>query len=226
MPAADDVDPRVAAALRTQLRWWRDALRDGADRIGWKIGLGIAEVGDELGREEPVIGHLTSATLLPSGATYRARGAADLRVDCEVALDIGRDVGPDADAGTAREAIAGLGAALELVDVGRPPDDLEGIVGANVFHRAVVLGHSRPAGPIGGAEARTIVNGQLRDSARAPDDFAGTVCAVARLLGAAGERLQARDRIIAGSLTQVPVGPGDEVVAEIDGLGRLQVAIA
>jgi hypothetical protein len=59
------VNPRVVAALRAQLRT-RDP---GARRVGWKIARGIAEV-EELIGAEPVIGNLTSATQLESGATY------------------------------------------------------------------------------------------------------------------------------------------------------------
>jgi 2-keto-4-pentenoate hydratase len=46
------------------------------------------------------------------------------------------------------------------------------------------------------------------------------------MLEAAGERLQTGDRIITGSVVQVPVAPGDEVVAEIDGIGRVGLTIA
>jgi 2-keto-4-pentenoate hydratase len=48
---------------------------------------------------------------------------------------------------------------------------------------------------------------------------------VARLLEPMGERLRPGDRIFAGSETQVAVAPGDEVAAEIDGLGRVAVSL-
>ena len=64
-----DVHPRVVSALGLQLDHWRAALAGGAQRIGWKVGLNFAEVEQVIGRE-PVIGHLTSHTLLSSGASY------------------------------------------------------------------------------------------------------------------------------------------------------------
>lgn len=143
-------DARVVSGLRTQLRHWRAALDGGAERIGWKIGLNIPEVQEQLGIEESVIGHLTSATVVEAGGEYRAGAAVRLRAEAEVAVELGRDVEPHADADAAREAVAGLAAAIELVDVGRPPEDVEAIVAANVFHRAVVLGPSRPALPTEG----------------------------------------------------------------------------
>jgi 2-keto-4-pentenoate hydratase len=217
-------DERVAAAIRVQLEDWRKKLATGAERVGWKIGLNIPEVQERLGLREPVIGHLTSATRVES--EYRGAGADDLRAEPEVALEVGRDVPGDADEETAREAIAGYGAAIELVDTGRPPADLEGIVAGNVFHRGFVLGASRPALPTEGVEAVVTVDGEERGRADAPDDFAEVVTLAARLLEAVGERLCAGDRIIAGSLTPpLPVGPGDDVAVDLGRLGRVEVSV-
>jgi 2-keto-4-pentenoate hydratase len=216
------IDPRLASALAVQLESRRMALRGGAERVGWKLGIGSRErIGDDL-----VVGHLTSATRLPSGATYRAGGAATLCADAEVAVELGRDVDPDADAAAAREAVAGFGSALELVDLAAPPDDdAEEIVATNVFHRAFALGASRPELPPEGYEARLIVNGELRASAAAPSDFSDCVRAAARILGAVGERLQAGDWIITGSVVQVGLEPGDEVIAELGALGGPRLVI-
>jgi 2-keto-4-pentenoate hydratase len=220
-------DPRVVSGLRIQLGDWRAALDAGARRVGWKIGLNIPEAQKPLGIEEPVIGYLTSDTELESSGEYRAGRDSSLRAEPEVALEMGREVEPDADADTAREAVAGLATALELVDVARPPDGIEGIVATNVFHRAVVLGPTRPALPSDGLEATIEVNGEQRGAAESPGDFSDVVLLTARLLTEAGERLERGDRIIAGSLTpQVPLTPGDRVAVEIEGLGRVEARIA
>jgi 2-keto-4-pentenoate hydratase len=217
-----DIDPRLASALAVQLDTWRTTLLAGAERVGWKLGLGERE---RIGRALP-IGHLTSATRLESGATYRAGDAASLSADAEVALEIGRDVDPGVDADAAREAVIGFAAALEFVDLAGPPNDPETVVATNIFHRAFVLGPSRPVLPTDGVKARLIVNGAERASARAPTDFADKVCAVARALGAVGERLRAGDRIITGSVVQVGLEAGDEVLADLGVLGRVQLVIA
>ena len=184
-----EVDARVAKALRVQLQSWRSALAAGASRVGWKIGLNIPEVQERLGLREPVIGHLTSSTQLEPGGEYVGGAALELRAEPEVAVEVGRDVPGDVDEETGREAIAAYGPAIELVDVGRPPGDLEGIVAANVFHRAFVLGPSRPALTTEGVAAEVAVNGERRAEADTPDDFAEVVMLVARLLDAVGERL-------------------------------------
>jgi 2-keto-4-pentenoate hydratase len=217
----------VIAGLEAQLRDWRAALDSGVTRVGWKIGLNVPEIQKALGIEESVIGYLTSRTLVESGSEYSAAGDASLRAEPEVALEIGRDVEGDANEDAAREAIAGLSVALELVDVTPPSEDgIEAIVATNVFHRAVVLGASRPALP-GEAAGVIEVNGEQRGAADVPSDFADVVLLTARLLGEAGERLERGDRIIAGSLTpQVPLAVGDEVGVEIEGLGRVETRIA
>jgi 2-keto-4-pentenoate hydratase/catechol 2,3-dioxygenase-like lactoylglutathione lyase family enzyme len=219
--AVSEIDPRLDAALAVQLGRWRQTLRGGAGRVGWKLGVGDRE---RIGGG-PVIGHLTTATRLEPGAVYRAAGGADLHADAEVALELGRDVAPDADAEAARAAVAGFGAALELVDLGGT-DDAEAIVAANVFHRAFALGPSRPSLPAGGVQARLLVNGESRAEAASDAEFAELVRVVARLLGALGERLQAGDRIITGSVVQVAVRPGDAVVADFGDLGRVELVVA
>jgi hypothetical protein len=114
---------------------------------------------------------------------------------------------------------------LEIVDVGRPPDDLEGTIAASVAHRACVLGPTRPAGPSAPGVARTWINGALRQSAGPPEDCAQTLAELALVLAAAGLGLQAGDRVLAGSLTHVVAGAGDHVVAEIDHLGRVEARL-
>jgi len=221
-----EVDPRVATALRTQLDDWRTALQAGAKRVGWKIGLNVPEIQKQLGLTEPVIGHLTTATQVNSGATYEAGDAVALRAELEVAVLLGRDVDAEADEDAARDATAGLAAAIELVDVGRPPDGFEAIVAQNIFHRGFVLGPPRPTLGDGLGEARMHIDGELRDTVRVPDDFADVVLLVARHLAAAGERLQAGDQIIAGALINLPVTPGETVSIQIDRLGELSASTA
>ncbi len=143
----DDVDPRLASALAVQLRRRRLALEGGAEHVGWKLGVGARE---RIGTG-PAVGHLTSATQLATGGAYRAGEALELHADAEVALELGRDVSPDTDERSAGQAIAGYGAALEIVDLGAP-DDAEAIVAANVFHRAFAFGRMQPSLPSGALE--------------------------------------------------------------------------
>jgi hypothetical protein len=195
------VDPRIVAAVRAQLR-----AREGC-RVGWKAGFGITGVPELIG-DMPVPGHLTTATQLPPGAVFEPRAAGALHADCEVVVTIGGDE---------------LGVALELVDLARQAGAMEQVVARNVLHLAFALGPSAPGPP---GEARLVVNGEVRARALARADHGDTVAALGRILEAAGERLQSGDQIITGSVVQVPVAPGDDVVAEIDGIGCVGVTVA
>jgi 2-oxo-3-hexenedioate decarboxylase len=202
---ADGIHPRLLAALREQL----GRRPPGARRIGWKLGGHIAEIEAVTGGL-PAFGHLTTATLLADGDVYDPGGAA-LHADTEVAVEIGAD-----------GEITAATVALELVDLSRPPDDLEGIVAANVFHVAFALGPMKP--PPGVARARSVVNDEIVAEG-STHDVDEVVAVVRQLVEAAGERLEPGDVILTGSVTQVPLRPGDHISAEIDGLDRVGVQL-
>jgi 5-methyltetrahydropteroyltriglutamate--homocysteine methyltransferase len=85
------IHPRLESALAAQLDRRRRTLRSGAEHVGWKRGVGDRErIGGEI-----VVGHLTTATQLEPGATYRVEPGADLHADAEVALAIGSDIDAD-----------------------------------------------------------------------------------------------------------------------------------
>jgi 2-keto-4-pentenoate hydratase len=199
-----DVDARLVAALREQL-----ARRPhGARRVGWKVGRGERE---RIGRETAV-GHLTSATVLEPGSTYVGGGGA-LHADAELALELGDE-----------QTIAGFAVALELVDLGGG-GDASAVVAGNVFHRAVAFGEPQPTLP-DGLRAALVVNGEVRASSAVAEDPNATVRTVARLLATVEEQLLAGDRLISGSIVQVPVAPGDVVVADLGALGSVELAVA
>jgi 2-keto-4-pentenoate hydratase len=216
-----EVDPRLASALAAQLRMWRATLAGGAQRVGWKLGVGDRE---RIGAG-PVIGHLTTATLVAAGEAFRATGIAALHADAEVALELARDVEADADRDAARAAIGGYGAALELVDLGPVAGGPEGIVATNVFHRAVAFAPVTVAQMPTQVSGQLIVGGTVRDSAPATADYGELVRSVAVLLDGAGERLRAGDLLITGSVVQVPVAAGDEVVADLGPLGAVGLSL-
>ena len=218
------VDPRVLAALREQLGGWRAALDGGATRLGWKIGFNVPSIRDQVGLAEPVIGHLTSATLIEPGGEYRSGSPTRLAVEPEVAVQMGRDLGPDAGEQEARDAIAAFAPAIEVADFDRGFDELERILAENIFHRGVVLGEPRPSLPA--VQAAVLVNGEERSAAEGHDLAAEMTALTARLLGELGEQLCAGDWIITGTITPpVPVAPGDEVSADFAGLGRLGLRV-
>ena len=202
-------------AYQQQLGHWRATLHSGAGRIGWKIGLNVPAVQDKLGIDRSVIGHLTTATLLGADGAHSLVGAQKPMAEPEIAIQVGPD-------GT----IAGLAPAIEVADIDRSLDDVGQIVAANVFHRAVAIGPSVQLSSAEGIEALLTVNGEQVGSADADaTDLGAIITLVDDTLRAAGESLQAGDRIIAGSLTQpAPVEPGDTATVDLGPIGRLEVS--
>jgi len=217
--------------MEAQLAAWRRLLASGFARVGWKIGLTAPAVQARLGLGGPVVGHLTLATTLVPGASHSLAGGTRVGVEPEVAIHLSADVPPAAGRARAAEAIAGLGPALEVIDIDAPFDDLARIVARNVFHRAVAFGPtdpSRAGGSLAGIAARAVLNGCTVtevSAAQAAGDLPDLVCLVADALGACGERLRAGDRIISGALTDpMWVKPGDTAGIDLGPLGALEVA--
>jgi len=202
-------------AYQQQLGHWRAALGSGAGRIGWKIGLNVPAVQERLGIERPVVGHLTTASLIGADGAHSLAGARKPMVEPEIAIEMGPD-----------GAIMGLAPAIEVADVDRPLDDAGEIVAGNVFHRAVAIGPSSPRADAAGIPAVLSVNGRQVGAADAGTArLAETVRLVDETLRAAGESLEAGDRIIAGSLTApAAVEPGDTAAVDLGPLGRLEVS--
>jgi len=220
--AVEEVDGRLQAAVASQLVAWREALASGAARVGWKLGVGDAE---RIGREIAV-GHLTSASLVAPGSSFAADPVDVLHADAEIAVRLGRDLAPDGDGSTVRAAIAGYGVALEIVDLSDAERGAETVVAGNIFHRAVSFGRFRTEPPAHEAEGRLLVNGTTRITGPLPVDVIERVRAAARVLSAVGEQLRAGDLVITGSVVQVAVDRGDEVVAEIGSLGSVGLVIS
>ncbi len=211
MSTATESDPRVLAGTHAHLEQWRGVLADGAQRVGWKIGFNVPQIQEHLGIEGSVVGHLTSATQVGTAASHDLEGTTRPAVEAEIAVEVAADGSAGA-----------LGAAIEVVDVSLPFEDVEAILGRNVFHRAFVLGPRESTGAPAEVEAVISVGGEERARATASTDLADTVRLVADSLAAAGERLAPGDVILAGSITvPVPVEPGDAVVVDLGQLGRL-----
>lgn len=201
-------------AYQQQFGHWRAALHSGAGRIGWKIGLNVPAVQEKLGIDRAVVGHLTTATLLGADGAHSLAGAHMPMAEPEIAIEVGRDGN-----------IAGLAPAIEVADIDRPLEDVGQIVATNIFHRAVAIGPSVQLSSAEGIDAVLTMNGEEAGTADAgATDLEAIITLVDETLRAAGESLQAGDRIIAGSLTQpAPVQAGDTAGVDLGPVGRLEV---
>jgi 2-keto-4-pentenoate hydratase len=226
-------DARIAGGMQAQLDAWRARLDRGERRLGWKIGINVAEVQRTLAIDAPVIGSISSGSNLAPGARHALTGGTRIGVEPEVAVHVGSDVPGGSSEEHARRAIAALGPAIEVVDIDLPFEDLERILARNVFHRAVALGpadEGRAGGQVGDLVAHVRRNGIEEASARADTiagDLPATVMLVADLLAELGETLTAGDVIISGSLTPIIwVEAGDLVEVDLGPLGALELGFA
>ncbi len=61
----------------------------------------------------------------------------------EIAIEIGRDIAPDANEHDIVDAIAAISPAIELADVDGPADDVEAILAGDIFQRHVIFWPAR-----------------------------------------------------------------------------------
>jgi 2-keto-4-pentenoate hydratase len=209
---------RVARGLEAQFAALAAKRAAGAELIGWKIGLNAAPVQRHLGLSSPVIGHLTSTSLVAAGSTHELAGATRPGVEPEVAIR----VGPGG-------SVASLGPAIELVDLDPAITELEPILAGNVFHRGVVLG-PEATGDLGELVATVKRNGAVEQQtafAETGEDPEAVVAIVSERLELVGEELRDGQVIIGGSLTPiVSVKAGDLVEVELGALGSLSLRLA
>jgi 2-keto-4-pentenoate hydratase len=173
---------------------------------------------------EIAVGYLTSETLLDPGRRYRAEEGAELHADAEAIVVLGSDVDPSAGATEVAAAIARYGGALEIVDLAPLRGEPDSVVIANVFHRAVTFAEF-PSAPPPDLEVALSLGGQERAAARWPPDLIDRISRAAQVLDPLGERLRAGDRIITGSIVQIPIDTSREVVADFGDLLAVRLEI-
>jgi 2-keto-4-pentenoate hydratase len=211
------MDERIERGMRIQLAGWRSALGSAdVERVGWKVGLNAPPVMEALELDRPVIGWIVSGTALDAPAEFPTAGASRLGAEPELAITVGEG-----------DAVAGLGPAIELVDIDREFDDLAAILAGNIFHRAVVFGPVSAPRPLHGITARVERDGAPEaelDLADKVGDPGGVIALVHGRLEEMGETLAPGDRIIAGSLTPILwAEPGAEVLLDMGPLGSVSV---
>jgi 2-oxopent-4-enoate/cis-2-oxohex-4-enoate hydratase len=216
--SAASLDPRVQRGLEAQMRALHERTAAGERRIGWKIALNDPRVQQALEISQPVIGYLASDTLVSGDGAHSLAGATRPAIEPEIAVHVGEG-----------GRVAGLGLALEVIDVDMPFDDLERVMAANVFHRAVMLGPlTEGLASVDGLNARFLRDGveqhaiDVADAAMKPG---AVIALVSGYLEAVGESLQAGDVIIAGSLvTALPAAAG-RFELQVDMLGSLALEL-
>jgi len=223
----------LTQGMQVQLDKWERILESGHKRVGWKIGFNVAADQQRLRLPSPIVGFLTSESVLDSESTYKGKEDAKLMVEAEVAILIGKNVTAVDDKKHLKDVIEGYAPAIEIVDVARTSHDVTSILEDNIFHETVIFGDMSKSTQLlnaGDISATVSVNNevvQTGDPSRYPEDMTEIVSVVADTLAKQGLQLQAGDWIIAGSITKpFEIHAGEYVEVNLAPLGTLSVHIA
>jgi 2-keto-4-pentenoate hydratase len=224
-------DARILSGMEQQLRARRRLLSSGGKSLGWKLAFGGPAAMARLRISAPLVGFLMENAVVPSGSTISLEGWKKPAAEPELALYLGRDLAADADRETAIAAIARVGAAIEVADVDHPSEDVEGTLVRNIYQRHVIVGSSRLAEGtklLAGLRARVFRNdAELADTTdfeALTGELIDIVQHIANLLKVFGEKLEAGQMIIAGSITPpIWVDPGEEIRFELVPLAPISV---
>src|ERR671933_2486972 len=99
-------DPRITQGMRRQAALRAARLDGGARLIGWTVGFGAPAAQEKLRISGPLVGFILDQALVPSPARVSLTGWVKPVAEPEIAVHIGRDLAGNADADTARAAIA------------------------------------------------------------------------------------------------------------------------
>jgi 2-keto-4-pentenoate hydratase len=222
-------DPRIERGLIAQLTERHRRIDGGEKALGWKLGFGTKGAMEKLGISAPLVGYLLDSARVDSGAAVPIDGWGNPRLEPEVAAHMGADLPGGAGREQALAAIAGWGAAIELVDPDPNAGDPEPILAGDIFQRHVLLGPVVADADPAALSARVLRDGEetaaADDATEATGDLVDLVLHVARTLDEAGERLRAGEVIICGSIVPaLEIAPGETLEVTVDPLGSLSVS--
>ncbi len=215
---------------RAQLGLLERKVAGGARQVGWKVGLTAPHMREMFRNPEPVFGYLLQSGRKESGHAFTW---ADLRkpaVESELMITLARDLGgPAVTNDEARNAIATVAPALELVELGRADmrTDLALAVADNVAQCAFIHGTPVAIGQLdfGAVSAKVEINGAVVADVvgrEVIDNQLQTLVWLTGTLHRFGKGLRAGDCIMTGSFTKpLPMERGDRIRTEFGGIGQV-----
>jgi 2-keto-4-pentenoate hydratase len=216
-------DPRVRRGMERQLAARRRLLDEGALPIGWKLGLGTAAAMEQHGTSAPLVGFLTDRGALAAGSDVAIGDWGKPTAEPEIAVHVARDVPADGERDAVAAAIAGIGVAIELVDLAA--GELEDILAGNIFHRHVVLGPAATGVALGDLRGAVVLGDEgqyVGDPLALVGDPVVALAHLASHLAAFGETVRAGDVLITGSIVPaLPIAPGQRLEYRLEPLGEL-----
>lgn len=230
-----DPDLTMADGYAVQAELTRLLLADGDRIVGYKVGLTSKPMQTMIGVDQPDYGPVLGSTVYRDGGAVAVGGFIQPRIEAEIVFVLGAPLrGPGVIVTDAHRAVAGVAAAMEIVD-SRFADwriRLADTVADLASNGAVaVSGHLVP---LEGFDVRLVGmtltrNGELVDTgagAAALGDPLAVVAWLANTLGAVGVGLEPGHLVMTGALhAAVPMRAGDVFRAEFDRLGPVTVRV-
>jgi 2-oxo-3-hexenedioate decarboxylase len=221
-------DLTLAEAYEVQARSVALRRRRGERRAGYKLGFTSRAKMAQMGVGEVIWGRLTDAMVVEDGGDVDAGRFIHPRVEPEVCFLLGEPMAGTMTPLAALRAVAGVAAALEVID-SRYRDfkfSLADVVADNCSAAAVVVGPwADPATPVANLGLVLEVDGapaQIGSTAAILGDPVRSLVTAARLVAAAGERLEPGDLLMAGGATEaVALAPGARVRLQVERLGAV-----
>jgi len=190
---------------------------NGRRQTGWKVGLTAKAIQQQFGLPEPLFACLFEDGRWPSGGSHRLESLIKPGWENELCLTLGAPLrGPDVTEDQARQAIATVAPALEIIEGRTPvsPDGLNCLIADNGQNRAYVVGDPTPfdadASDLGAATVEVLIDGEPVDTAAGTavmeSSALTSVVWLANKLAEFDLGLQAGDDIMTGSFTrQFPI---------------------
>ncbi|MBP1699325.1 MAG: 2-oxopent-4-enoate hydratase [Deltaproteobacteria bacterium] len=226
----------IQDAYRIQFSLLEKKLKKGAQSIGWKAGVTGKPVMEQLGVNEPILGHLLDSSRYPATATTIPFDAMiQPGIEPEIAFSIKEELkGPNVNALKVYESVELVFPAVEIVDC-RIKDwkvRIQDIIADNVLHQGILVGSQGTAlkeMDLPDEEVKVQINGQIAATGTAKNVLGNPVNVVAWVANKLAEfetSLNPGDIIMTGSITRfIFVNRGDNVKVSFSRLGSLEFSL-
>jgi len=232
---ADIAPGNIAQAYAAQLALVRLLTPRKGKVAGLKIATTTKIMQQLMGIDHPCGGTIFEKTVHKSPATLRLSDYQHVVIECELAVQLARDLPASAAPYTGQSVAHAVGAAMpafELIE-DRNADykttSALSMIADNCWNAGIVIGPDvpfDPARPPVGTLGRLAINGRESREGRTEDPLA-TLAWIANLANGHGRPLKAGMVVITGSvIPTLPIRAGDKFVFGVDGLGSTQLTAA
>ncbi len=226
-----DLATAEAYALQEEIARLRE--QRGEKVIGYKVGCTSPAVQQQLGIGEPIFARIFDTGCFRCGAQLSYRGYANLAVEGELAVRLGRDLSPTGlGSDECRAAIASAFPVIELHQyvLRSPQPALAELIASGGMHAGFVLAEEEPEVGLPDLESLSVWIDDQRMGLAAGADVTGlavrSVRWLADRLAASGLTLASGQVVLTGSpLPLYPLRPGSSVVAAVAPFGRSSAVI-